>query len=97
MCCNGSKKAAPQLHAVASTWSSCVELPVQRIFLCIAVDLGLTVYGGDATDAYAHSPAPNDTYIEIDDAYADWYKDTTGKDINQRHFLQHTKILSSTH
>jgi len=24
MCCNGSKKAVPQLHAVASTWSSCV-------------------------------------------------------------------------
>ena len=71
MCCNGSKKAAPQLHAVASTWSSCVELPVQRVFLGIAADLGLTIFGGDATDAYAHSPAPNDTYLAIDDVYAD--------------------------
>ena len=53
MCCNGSKKADPQLHAVVSTWSSCVELPVQRVFLGIAADLDLTVYGGDATDAYA--------------------------------------------
>ena len=33
MCCNGSKHAAPQLHAVASTWLSCVELPIQRLFL----------------------------------------------------------------
>lgn len=24
MCCNSSKKAESQLHAVASTWSSCV-------------------------------------------------------------------------
>ena len=55
MCCNGFKKAAPQLHAEASTWLSCVELPIQQIFLGIAADLGLTVYGSDATDAYAHS------------------------------------------
>ena len=82
MCCNGSKQAAPQLHTVASTQSSCIELPVQRIFFRIAADLGLTVFRGDATDAYAHSPAPSNTYLAIDDAYADWYKDTTGRDIN---------------
>ena len=86
-CCNGYKKAAFQLHAVASTWSSCVELPVQQVFLEIAADLGLTVYGGDATGAYAHSPAPNDTYLAIDDVYADWYKDTFGKEVNMRHVL----------
>ena len=85
MCCNGSKKAAPQLHAVASTWSSCVELPVQRIFLGIAADLNLTIYGGDATDAYAHSPAPNDTYLAIDDAYSEWYKDKFGEEIDRRY------------
>ena len=71
MCCNGSKKAAPQPHVVASTWSSCVELPVQRVFLGISADLGLTVYGGDATDAYARSLAPSDTCLAINDAYAD--------------------------
>ena len=74
MCCNGSKNAAPQLHAVASTWSSCVELPVQQIFLGIAADLGNTIYGGDATDAYAHAPSPNDTYLTVDDAYMESYK-----------------------
>ena len=87
ICFNGSKNAAPQLHAVASTWSSCVELPVQRLFLGIAVDLGLTIFGGDATDAYAHSPAPSETYLAIDDAYADWYKENFRTEINQRHVL----------
>ena len=87
MYCNGSKKAALQLHVVASTWSSCVELPVQRVFLGIEADLGLTVFDGDATDAYAHSPAPSDTYLAIDDAYADWDKDTFGKEINRRYIL----------
>ena len=87
MCCNGFKKAAPELHAVASTWSSCVELPVQQVFFVIAADLGLTVYGGDATDAYAHSPAPSDTHVAIDNAYADWYKDEFGTEINRRYTL----------
>ena len=83
MCCNGSKKVAPQLHAVASTWSYCVELPVQQVFLGIAADLCLTVYGGDTTD----SPPPNDTYLAIDDAYADWYKDKFGVEVNRRYIL----------
>ena len=73
MCCNGSKASAPQLYAVASTWLSCVSLPIQRLFLGMCANLGLLIYGGDATDAYAHSPAPNDTYLTIDDAYANWY------------------------
>ena len=69
MCWNiGSKKAVPQLHAVASTWSLCVELSIQQLFLGICVNAGLTIYGGDVTDAYAHSPAPNDTYLQVDNA-----------------------------
>ena len=84
MCCNGSKNAAPQLHAVASTWSSCVELPVHRLFLGIADDLGLTIFGGDATDAYDHSLAPSETYLAIDAAYSAWYKNKFGKEINRK-------------
>ena len=84
MCCNGSKQAAPQLHAVASTWSLCIELPIQRLFLGICAQSGLTIYGGDATDAYAHSPAPNDTYLALNDAYSEWYKDTKGIEISKR-------------
>ena len=84
MCCNGLKKAVPQLHAVASTWSSCVELPIQWLFLGICANTGLTInYGGDTTDAYAHSPAPNNTYLQVDDAYVEWYKNKTNKPISK--------------
>ena len=87
MCCNGSKNSASQLHAVASTWSSCVSLPIQRIFLGMCADLGLVIYGGDATDAYAHSPAPSATFLSIDDAYATWYKNKFNKKIDRRMVL----------
>ena len=73
MCCNGSKKAVPQLHAVASTWTLCEEIPVQRLFMGLCADMRLTIYGGDATDAYAHLPAPSDTYLAVNDTYPDWY------------------------
>ena len=42
---------------------------------------GLTIYGGDATDAYTHSPATNDTYLYVGNAYAEWYKDVKGVEI----------------
>ena len=87
MCCNDSKKAAPQLHAVPSTWSSCVELPVKWMFMGIAVNDGLAVYGGDTTDAYTHSCAPNDTFLAVDDAYNEWYKDNYGVDLSKRQVL----------
>ena len=87
MCCNGSKKAAPQLHAVASTWSSCVELPVQRMFMAIAAHLNLPIYGADCIDAYAHADAPSDTYLTIDEAYSDWYEKKFGRRIDRRQVL----------
>ena len=72
ICCNGSKEAVPHLHAIASTWSSCVELPVQRLFLGISAVLELDIYGSDVTDAYAHSNTHEiPTFLKIDDAYAD--------------------------
>ena len=87
MCCNGSKCVVPQLHAVASTWLLCVELPIQQLFLGMCAHSGLTIYVGDATNAYAHSPDPNDTYLSIDDAYAEWYKDAKGVKISKRQVL----------
>ena len=41
------------------------------MFLGIAADLVLTIFVGNATDDYAYSPAPNQTYLAIDDVYAD--------------------------
>ena len=70
-----------------STWSSCVELPVQRTLMGISAEQVLTLFGGDATDAYAHSTAPNETYLTIDNAYADWYKSKFDKNINRCHVL----------
>ena len=44
--------------------------PIQRMLLWIALDLGLTVFGGDAIDTCAHLPTPDQTYLSIDEAYA---------------------------
>ena len=58
LCCNGSKYAAPILHALAMTYSSCVDHPIQRLFFSIAAQRNLKVYGGDAKDAYASFASP---------------------------------------
>ena len=93
-CCNGSKYAAPLLHAIAMTYSSCVEHPIQRLFFAIAANLNLKVYGGDAKDAYGHSPGPEiSTYVTIDDQYADWYKHKYGKEIDRKKVLPVLRAL----
>ena len=72
-CCDGSKRAAPGLHAVASTWSSCVEMPIQRLFPAIAASEGCTVCGADAMDAHAHAAATGaKTCLTCDDACREW-------------------------
>ena len=35
-CCDGSPRSAPLLHGIASTYSSCVEQPVQQLFFALA-------------------------------------------------------------
>jgi hypothetical protein len=83
-CCDGSPRSAPMLHQIASTYSSCVEQPIQRLFFALAANLGYSVYGGDAQDAYAHSPPPDTpTFVQIDDAYAEWYFARRGKRIDR--------------
>lgn len=37
-CCNGSKRAAPLFHAIAKTYISFVEHPVQHLFLILAAE-----------------------------------------------------------
>jgi hypothetical protein len=74
-CCDGSKRAAPLLHALAKTYSSCVEQPIQRLFIALSATLDHQLFSADAKDAYAHSPPPErPTYVSIDGAYADWYE-----------------------
>jgi hypothetical protein len=62
---------------VASTFSSCVEQPIQRLFFALAA--ANKVYGGDATNAFANSPPPDTpTFVQVDEAYAEWYEDRFG-------------------
>jgi hypothetical protein len=78
-CCDGSLRAASRLHAMAETYASCIEQPVFRLFLALSASLNYQIFGGDAQDAFAHSPAPNvPTFVAIDDAYSDWYFDKYG-------------------
>lgn len=87
-CYNGSKFATPLLHAMASTWSSCAELPIQLLFIELATQKGSYMYGGDKRDAYAHTPAFEImTHLTIDDAYFEWYKEKTGNTLNCQHVL----------
>jgi Reverse transcriptase (RNA-dependent DNA polymerase) len=87
-CCDGSPRSAPLLHGIASTYSSCVEQPVQRLFFALAAREGYKVYGGDAQDAYAHSPPPETpTFVSIDDAYTDWYEHRFNRKLNRSHVL----------
>ena len=91
-CCDGSPCAAPILHGLISTYSSCVEQPIQRLFMSLSTALGYRVYGGDALDAYAHSPPPVvPTYVSIDDAYAEWYQWKHG------HKIDRSKVLPVQH
>jgi hypothetical protein len=87
-CCDGSPRAAPKLHAMAETYASCVKQPVSCLFLALSAALNYVIYGGNAQDAFAHSPAPKvPTFICINDAYADWYKARFGKTLDHRHVL----------
>eukprot|EP00980_Cylindrotheca_fusiformis_P004426 scaffold946_cov73-Cylindrotheca_fusiformis.AAC.1 len=38
-CCDGSPRAAPALHRFAKSYSSCVEQPIQRLFLLLSWDI----------------------------------------------------------
>ena len=67
---------------------------MQRLFFAIAANNNLKVFGGDAKDAYGHSPGPEiPTYISIDDQYADWYEWRYGKKINRNKVLPVLRAL----
>ena len=68
--CDGSKRAAPLLRALAKTYSSCVEHSIQRQFLALAAEQNFLLFGGDVKDAFAHSPSPKvPTFMMIDSQY----------------------------
>ena len=74
LCCDGSPRAAPVLHALAESYSSCIEVPIFRLFCALTASLNYTIFAGDTQDAYAHSPGPPvPTFLSINDIFADWY------------------------
>ena len=87
-CCDGSPCAAPSLHAFAMTYSSCVEQPIQCLFFALSAHMGYRVYGGDAQDAYAHSPPPEvPTFVSLDSQYIDWYEHKHNIKLDPSHVL----------
>jgi len=74
LCCDGSPRAAPEVHSTTNTYASCLEHPVFQLFIALCAADNLTIYGGDAKDAFAHSPGLSmPTFMKLDDAFCDWY------------------------
>ena len=68
------------MHALAKTYSSCVEHPIRREFLALAAEKNFLLFGGDAKDAFAHSPVPEvPEFMMIDNQYYEWYFHCFGK------------------
>jgi hypothetical protein len=82
LCADGSKRAAPHLYHGADTLASSLEQPMWRMFVALCAALGLLIYSGDVTDAYAHAPGPTKpTFMSWDDAKAEWWFAKTGERI----------------
>ena len=87
-CADGSKQAAPWLRNLAQTYASCIEQPCQRLFFSIAASESLIVCYGDTTNAFQQSPPPKTQYyLEIDDAYRDWYQRKFNKECPKDHII----------
>ena len=70
LCCDGSPRAAPEVHSTTNTYASCLEHPVFWLFIALCAADNLTIYGGDTKDAFAHSPGPSmPTFMKLDDAF----------------------------
>jgi len=77
--CDGSPRAAPEVHSTTNAYASCLEHPVFRLFIALCASDNLTICGGDAKDTFAHSPGPSmPTFMKLDDAFRDWHLERTG-------------------
>ena len=65
-----------------NTFASSLEQPMWCMFVALCAALGLLIYGGNVTDAYAHAPGPTQpTFMSWDDAKAEWWFTKTGEQI----------------
>jgi hypothetical protein len=65
-----------------------------RLFFALSAAQGFVVLGADCTNAYANSPSPTQqTFVRIDDCYADWYRSRYGKEVDRTLVLPVLKAL----
>ena len=84
-CCDGSKRSAPWLRQFEQTYSSCIETPCMRLFFALSAAIGYTITVADVSNAYQQSPGPKvPCFLQIDEAYQDWYRAKFGKSIDPR-------------
>ena len=87
-CADGSKRAAPWLRGFINTYSSCIELPCQRLFFALSAALGYVLTVADTSNAFQQAPPPPyPCYLRIDESYQDWYKHRFGKDIDADQYV----------
>jgi len=69
----------PEVHSTTNTYASCLEHPVFRLFIALCAADNLTIYGGDAKDAFAYSPGPlMPMFMKLGDAFRDCHLELTG-------------------
>ena len=82
-CIDGSLKSAPWLHKVDKTYSSCIEMPGMRMFVALVAQCGYIISIADTSNTYQQSPPlTRACYMEVDEAYASWYKNRFGNEID---------------
>ena len=87
-CADGSKRSAPWLRNFVNTYSSCIELPCQRLFFALSAGLGYVLTVTDTSNAFQQAPPPPyPCYLRIDEAYQDWYKHHFGKSIDLTEYV----------
>jgi len=79
LCCDGSRRAAPEVRSTTNTCALCLEHPAFRLFIALCPADNLTICGGDAKDAFAHWPRPSmPVFMKLDDAFRDGCFEQTG-------------------
>jgi hypothetical protein len=65
-----------------------------RLFFPMSAAMGFVVMGADCTNAYTNSPSPSQaTYVQIDDAYTNWYRSRHTKEVDRSLVLPVLKAL----
>ena len=93
-----NKRTASVLLAIASTWSSCVEMPTQRLFLASCATEGHQICGADVQDACAHAKALGvKICMRADDACIEWACKVLGKETRKGFVMKVLHSLQEGH